>query len=120
MKKIICAVLCLMMLATFISAACADSSKYNYTLQGASYRLRAVAKAGYYVRLRSIVLHVTFRRADHLTGGGKNYTKATNPKTSGWSTKGAYGPWISGSVSANNSADDFVSAYVDGYYDYTR
>lgn len=120
MKKIICAVLCLMMLATFISAACASSDKFSYTLQSASYKLRAGAKPGYYVRLSNVVLKATFRRADHLSNGGTTYIKKTSPKTSGWSAKSGNGPWISASVSADNSADDFVSAYVDFCYEYTR
>lgn len=119
MKKTISMILCLMILCVAcISVASADSTSFSYTLQSRTVNFRAAAKSGYYVRLRNFCLHGVFRRADHLTGGGKEYTVDSTKKTSAWSAKGKDGPWIKLSVSATNSADDFVRAWYDGYYEY--
>ena len=118
MKKIICAVLCLMMLATFITAACADD-KFSYTLQSRTITLRAPAKSSYKAQI-SGCLYVTFRRADHLSNGGTTYTNNSGTKYSGYGAVGKVSPSITLSVSANNSADDFVSAKVSGIMYYKK
>ena len=118
MKKIICAVICLMMLATFVTAACADQTQFNYTLQSRSVTLRAPARAGFKARVAGS-LSVTFRRADHLSNGGTYYTKSST-KASGYGAVGKASPAITLSASANNAADDFISARVSGYFLYVR
>ena len=118
MKKIICAVICLMMLATFVTAACADQTKFNYTLQSATATVRAPGRSGYRAMV-SGVLKVTFRRADHLSNGGTTYTKSTS-KSSSYGAVGQASPKITLSVSANNSADDFVSARLSGTFYYAK
>ncbi len=118
MKKIICALICLMMLATFVTAACADQIKYSYTLQSRTLSVRAPGRSGYRAMV-SGVLKVTFRRADHLSNGGTKYTKSASTSSS-YGAVGKPSPWITLSVSANNPADDLVSGTVSGTFYYAQ
>ena len=121
MKKTISMILCLVILCVAcISVASADSTSFSYTLQSASKTMRAPARAGWYGRVRDLCVYGKFRRADHLTGGGTVYTVASAKKTSGWSARGQYGPWVTASVTARNSADDFVTGWYNGYIDYAK
>ncbi len=118
MKKVICAVICLMMLATFITTACAVETQFSYTLMSRSVTLRAPAKAGYRARV-SGTLNVIFRRADYLPNGGSRYS-ITSRKTSAFGKVGQASPRIEISISARNPADAFISARVSGSYFYTK
>ena len=121
MKKTISMILCLMILCVAcISVASADSTSFSYTLQSTSKSMYAPARAGYYGRVRDLCVWGQFRRADHLTGGGSLYTVTSVTKTSGWSARGKNSSWGTASVSARNSADDFVIGWYNGYIDYMR
>ena len=121
MKKTISMILCLMILCVAcISVASADSTTYSYVLWSCSCTASAPARAGWYARVSSLTITGTFRRADHLTGGGTQYTKTSPTKSSGYGGLGQASPSVSVSVSANNSADDFIKANVKYTFTYVK
>ena len=111
MKKIICAVLCMAILCvSIITFATAETVPYsfNYSLRKVSATAAgAPAKANYYSSVL-LSLSATFRRASHLTNGGTKYTKTAYKSANGGWGQGTSS--VSASVTANNSAEDFVSA----------